>query len=61
MENEFNFRLTQREASTLIGALQNQTAELVDKLDRQFSEQTRPKEEKCDEKCDEVLLEEKDN
>lgn len=61
MENEFNFRLTQREASALIGALQNQTDQLVDKLDRQFSEQTRPKEEKCDEKCDEVLLEEKDS
>lgn len=54
----YNFNLEQNEAELLINALQNQTNGLINKIQGQFAEQTKPLEKAEDE--DEILVEEND-
>ena len=54
----YNFNLEQNEAELLINALQNQTNGLINKIQGQFAEQTKPLEKAEDE--DEILVEESD-
>lgn len=51
----YNFNLEQNEAELLINALQNQTNGLINKIQGQFAEQTKPLEKAEDE--DEILVE----
>ena len=54
----YNFNLEQNEAELLINALQYQTNGLINKIQGQFAEQTKPLEKAEDE--DEILVEEND-
>lgn len=40
--DEYNFKLSEKEAELLMNALQNQTSGVITKMQTQYSEQTQP-------------------
>lgn len=56
--NEYNFRLSEKEAELLMNALQNQTNGVIAKMQTQYAEQTQPSATEVNNEEEQVILEE---
>lgn len=59
--DEFNFKLSEKEAELLMNALQNQTSKVITKMQTQYAEQTQPPVAEVNDKEEHVILEENDD
>lgn len=56
--NEYNFRLSEKEAELLMNALQNQTNGVIAKMQTQYAEQAQPSATEVNNEEEQVILEE---
>lgn len=56
--NEYNFRLSEKEAELLMNALQNQTNGVIAKMQTQYAEQTQSSATEVNNEEEQVILEE---